>query len=917
MSDVETISATSYTDLVNLVARKWESGLYDGTVTVYFEACIDPNGATRTTYAALYDAAGNQVEGSEISWYGGDGNVPTLVRSGAITLTNNTEYHVKAKRATGNGVLSGARLVIKQSGTITKTATYIDFVNNEISRAANSYTDHGVLNWPHDADLYDGITAAYFEASIRHSSGSYSAYAELWNSTDSSQVAEVSDASTTYIRKRSADIKASLADAKSYMPRFKNGGGNTAYCIGASLIIVQENFSKSASVLSVLDYRAGGWTGVTTVGYFNLTKADWSTKTITANAFFSGIASASGTGYGYSRFRETDGTNIDISPNITDTSAPFEKYDGAGGDLYSSLAADQDYSFTAIWSNSGEAYTMNLGPCGLILAFTLPTNTTLTGSDGTHALASDNINISVDVITLEVSEATHAHNTDGIDLVQLGAQFLEVEDALHALSNDAIVLIENITLAVNDGIHSLGNDSIELSPEIILSIEEATHSHTSEEKVLIQYSKPYLASYTTYSGTAGIVVYVPSDTQVGDLLLLIVETQRADDVVTPSGFTLAGHYESDTSLYHDTRMTVFYKVADETDAEGLIGYSIDDPGNHILANIISIRGCDTSYVGQDLSSYGGPSSSIFVGFSMRQSNLGLSTAYFNSVNIDHAGDLIILAINSGYNGTQTFADWAMAGAAVPYYDEITEYIDVATTLGDDGSTGVAYTYTKTSNVGATFSVSNTSTKTYVAATFSLAPIEYIPPLTIQDASHSHSADNISLDVGLVVHDTQHNHTSESAGVLEPYVEVQSATHSHSAEDVESMGEADGLLVAHGGHSLSSDNIDINVDIVVLSVDEGLHQINSDNIDVIENKILVMSEAAHAHSADSLTMQGVFLVVADCTHIISDTFTPQDVGKLTSISSTGRLDSTKSSTKLLSFHEETLNIMGSQDNLEAT
>ena len=65
-TDAETVSATSYAAIANIVHRYWDADLYDGTVTIYFEATLDPVGSSRTAYAALYDGAGNQVSGSEI-----------------------------------------------------------------------------------------------------------------------------------------------------------------------------------------------------------------------------------------------------------------------------------------------------------------------------------------------------------------------------------------------------------------------------------------------------------------------------------------------------------------------------------------------------------------------------------------------------------------------------------------------------------------------------------------------------------------------------------------------------------------------------------------------------------------------------------------------------------------------------------
>jgi hypothetical protein len=384
MSDTESVSAADYTAIVNTVPRLWTSAWYDGTITVYFEATLDPGGSTRTSYAALYDSDGNVVSDSEVSIAGSTYNGPILCRSAAITLTNGKEYHVRTKRAVGNGLIGGARLVVKQSGTITKTATYIDFQGSVESRAANTYNSlQRMLLYPYDSDYYDGITAAYFEVSLRHSTGAKSAYAELYNTTDSSQVAEVYDSSNTYVRKRSGDIKSSLADGKVYLTRLKNGGGNTAYAMQSGIIIVQENFTKSASYLSGAEYFSATNTSANSKAYMRVTKSEWSTKTLACYAYVTGGHPGTGSFGATLAIKVWDGAAIVTqSVTLTDGYIPSNYYLMA--DQWSTLADDEDYRTSGYRSEPG--YYVYGGVGGFVFVYTMPINRTLAASGGTRSV---------------------------------------------------------------------------------------------------------------------------------------------------------------------------------------------------------------------------------------------------------------------------------------------------------------------------------------------------------------------------------------------------------------------------------------------------------------------------------------------------------------------------------------------------
>ena len=118
--------STSYYDTDNQQFFYYQSGNYDtpGTVSkFYFEAVIRASSGA-TAYAALYTSGGSYVTGSEVST---TNTTFTRVRSGEITLTNNTEYRVRIKTSSGGtGTIRNARIVVLQSSAdrITKTETH-------------------------------------------------------------------------------------------------------------------------------------------------------------------------------------------------------------------------------------------------------------------------------------------------------------------------------------------------------------------------------------------------------------------------------------------------------------------------------------------------------------------------------------------------------------------------------------------------------------------------------------------------------------------------------------------------------------------------------------------------------------------------------------------------------------------------
>jgi len=85
---------------------------------------------------------------------------------------------------------------------------------------------------------------------------------------------------------------------------------------------------------------------------------------------------------------------------------------------------------------------------------------------------------------LVISDASHAHSTDGVALTQ--THLLAVADSGHGHTTDGVALTQDQQLAVADGTHAHAADSLALTQTHELAIGEATHGHLADNVALTQ-----------------------------------------------------------------------------------------------------------------------------------------------------------------------------------------------------------------------------------------------------------------------------------------------------------------------------------------------------------------------------------------------------------------------------------------------
>lgn len=197
------VPSTSYSAPADYGIFKYDSAMFDGTVSIFLEADLHCNASGNTAYSALYDITGaTQVASSEVSHTGNTNT--TRKRSSAITLTDGNEYRPDIKGSTTSEDVQAVKIIIKQTGTINKTATYIPMVNSPSSGTETSYTAQNRY-FTFNASDFDATTKNFYhEATFKVTANT--GYARLYNDTDTTELDVRSTTSTSYTRSRSTAL---------------------------------------------------------------------------------------------------------------------------------------------------------------------------------------------------------------------------------------------------------------------------------------------------------------------------------------------------------------------------------------------------------------------------------------------------------------------------------------------------------------------------------------------------------------------------------------------------------------------------------------------------------------------------------------------------------------------------------------
>ena len=201
----------------------------------------------------LTDCSLKSVSGSPVSTSTQTTNY-SLVRSGTITLTSGKNYTVAFKVSGGStSAIVNAKVIIDQNDTtngITALETVQLYNNYEVTDADSTYTNQLFNNLFDPNNFSSGTKTYYFDSTLK-SSGTATGYAQLFRcdsaatitcgtSGDSGAITggEVSDVSTSFVRKRSGDISANIpSGARAMDNQIKNSSTQTTTSSGSWLVI--------------------------------------------------------------------------------------------------------------------------------------------------------------------------------------------------------------------------------------------------------------------------------------------------------------------------------------------------------------------------------------------------------------------------------------------------------------------------------------------------------------------------------------------------------------------------------------------------------------------------------------------------------------------------------------------------------
>lgn len=226
---------------------------FDGSVEAYFEAVIGVVPAPFTGTAQLFNLTG----GLSVTELHVTGSAPFRIRSANIwsSLVSGSSYivRIKSSNATGTCSIWAARVLIYQSGTITKTESYYDLSTNTTTQSGTFVTNVVAGYWKYDPTHWHGLSGIYFEGLISHSLATGTAYGRIANAdTDATIVnSEISIAGITDTFDRSANFIDDLVSGTVYVPAFRSSyqaAGQNTRMRGSRLTFFQTNPNLSGSV---------------------------------------------------------------------------------------------------------------------------------------------------------------------------------------------------------------------------------------------------------------------------------------------------------------------------------------------------------------------------------------------------------------------------------------------------------------------------------------------------------------------------------------------------------------------------------------------------------------------------------------------------------------------------------------------
>lgn len=202
----------------------YNSGDYDGTIAVEFVTLSYGSSSARGALVELYDITASSVTTSTTV----NATASTLSTATGVSLTNGHQYCVRLKRSggtTGNVYVTNAYIILKQSGTITKTVSNVFLHDYMQTFAATTWTPRS-SQFYYDPALLEGNTVtAHWLATHNVANAAATGYFELSDADDTPIYGSVTTTSTAKVN--NSDTSVTLAE-NTIIPWAKTSSGTYA-----------------------------------------------------------------------------------------------------------------------------------------------------------------------------------------------------------------------------------------------------------------------------------------------------------------------------------------------------------------------------------------------------------------------------------------------------------------------------------------------------------------------------------------------------------------------------------------------------------------------------------------------------------------------------------------------------------------
>ena len=334
-----TVTSTTYTPTTGSTGMiRFNMADFDGTVAVYleFNETISYSGvldAYADGFCRLYDFTNSaSVTGSEVEF-----SSSGRKRSGNISsyFSGKGDVSIYLQIKAGNGfttvVVYGWRIVVIQSGTISKICHYVSLAGNDAVTGTTYAEEARPKKYAYDGTLFDGTKVVIFAATLV-GDGTSTMYAELYDKTANAAIGstEVSTASATEVFLESGNIAGSLTNGNELTTYVKRANGSQGIIRNAFLIIEQTGINngtgKFQSVMQITNNYRTSTSTTYDIGLINnyYDPSDWTSATIDFKGEYIIKRTAfSGTPNGRAHLTD-DTVEIDSSEVIT-TNTSYER----------------------------------------------------------------------------------------------------------------------------------------------------------------------------------------------------------------------------------------------------------------------------------------------------------------------------------------------------------------------------------------------------------------------------------------------------------------------------------------------------------------------------------------------------------------------------------------------------------------